>query len=226
MKGTVMKKTLSIFILSILLLISLSACSKNENRFPANGVLIVGDEKHTTTVMNRYKENTKEQEAFSVKTGRVDQKRVLILNESTAKAMIKANIFRKRDRSSLSKPLDKLPNFPKESSLLFINEEEKNIKSIEIEGRKIPVTYDSDAWLGNTRNYGAIWCVIVMKNSVYEEIKVNEMTMQLLHLKNSLGDEKPKMSTDNTLVNEKVKVRKLIRDFEEEVSIQFVTIAE
>ncbi|MGQ0437352.1 lipoprotein BA_5634 family protein, partial [Bacillus sp. B-TM1] len=30
-----------------------------------------------------------------MKTGRVDQKRVLILNESTAKAMIKANIFRK-----------------------------------------------------------------------------------------------------------------------------------
>ncbi len=55
-----MKKTLSIYILSILILISLSACSKNENRFPANGVLIIGDENHTSTIMNRYKENTKE----------------------------------------------------------------------------------------------------------------------------------------------------------------------
>lgn len=226
MKGTVMKKTLSIFILSILILISLSACSKNENRFPANGVLIIGDGNHTSTIMNRYKENTKEYEVFSVKTGRFDQKRVLILNESTAKAMIKAKVFRKRDHSSHSKPLDKLPNFPKESSLLFINEEEKNIKSIEIEGKAIPVTYDSDAWIGNNRNYGTLWNVIVANNSVYKEIQANETKMHFLHLKKSLGDEKPKMSTDNTLTNEYVKVRKLIKDFEEEVSVQFVTIGE
>ncbi|HDR7744066.1 TPA: hypothetical protein QCX78_005622, partial [Bacillus pacificus] len=111
-----MKKTISIFILSILLLINVSACSKNENRFPANGVLVIGDEDNTSTIIDRYKENTKEHEVFSVKTGRFDQKRVLILNESTAKAMIKAKIFRERDQSSLSKPLDTLPNFPKESS--------------------------------------------------------------------------------------------------------------
>ncbi|PGL30951.1 hypothetical protein CN930_25260, partial [Bacillus cereus] len=34
------------------------------------------------------------------------------------------------------------------------------------------------------------------------------------------------MSTDNTLVNENVKVRKLIKDFEGEVSVQFLTIEE
>lgn len=91
-------------------------------------MLIIGDENHTGAIMNRYKENTKEQEAFAVKTGRFDQKRVLIINESTAQAMMNAKLFRKRDQASLSKTLDTLPNFPKESSLLFINEEEKNIK--------------------------------------------------------------------------------------------------
>lgn len=221
-----MKKTLSIFILSILILMSLSACAKNENLFPANGVLIIGDENNTSTVMTRYKENTKEHEVFSVKTGRFDQKRVLILNESTAQAMVNAKIFHKRDQASLSKTLDTLPNFPKESSLLFINEEEKNIKNIEIEGSKIPVIYGSDAWLGNNRDYGAIWYIIVAKNSVYKEIKASETNMQLLHLKKSLGDEKPKISTDNILINEKVKVRKLIEDFKGEVSVQFVTIGE
>ncbi len=37
---------------------------------------------------------------------------------------------------------------------------------------------------------------------------------------------KPKMSTDNTLINEKVKVEKLIKDHQGEVSFQFVTIGE
>ncbi|MBS9803489.1 lipoprotein BA_5634 family protein [Bacillus cereus] len=221
-----MKKTLSIFILSILILISLSACAKSEELFPANGVLIIGDEKHTGAIMNRYKDNTKEHESFPVKTGEFEKGKVLILNESTAQAMIKEKIFRKRDQESLSKPLNTLPNFPKESSLLFINEEEHNIKSIKVEGKEIPVTYDSDAWLGNKRDYGALWYIIVTKNSVYKEIKANETNMQLLHLKKSLGDEKPKLSTDNTLINEKVKVRKLIEGFKEKVSVQFVTIGE
>lgn len=102
----------------------------------------------------------------------------------------------------------------------------KNIKSIEIEGNKIPVTYGSDVWLGNKRDYGALWYIVVAKNSVYKEIKANEANMQLLHLKKSLGDENPKISTDNTLINEKVKVRKLIEGYRDEVSIQFVTIGE
>ena len=109
---------------------------------------------------------------------------------------------------------------------MFTHEDEKNMKSIELEGKEIPVSYDSDAWIGNTRKYPTQWYVIVSKNSMYKEIKANETKMHLLHLKKSLGDEKPKMSTDNTLVNENVKVKKLIKDFEGEVSVQFLTIEE
>ncbi len=46
------------------------------------------------------------------------------------------------------------------------------------------------------------------------------------NLKKSIGDEKPKMSTDNTMINENVKVKKLIKGLEGEVSFQFVTIGE
>ncbi|MEB9727638.1 lipoprotein BA_5634 family protein, partial [Bacillus cereus] len=89
-----------------------------------------------------------------------------------------------------------------------------------------PVTYDSDTWIGNTRKYPTQSYVIVAKNSVYKEIKANETKMHLLQLKRSLGDERPKMSTDNTMVNENVKVKKLIKGLEGEVSFQFVTIGE
>ncbi|MFJ8414332.1 lipoprotein BA_5634 family protein [Bacillus paramycoides] len=221
-----MKRTLTIFMLTIILLISFSACSKNENRFPANGVLIIGEDNKISPIINRYQEITKENEAFSVKTGTYGKGQVLILNESTAQALIKTKIFRKRDNGSNFKPIDTLPNFPKEGSLLFTHKDEKTLKSIELEGKEIPVKYDSDAWIGNERDYPTQWYVIVAKNSVYKEIKANETKMQLLHLKKSLGDEKPKMSTDNTLINENVKVRKLIKGLEGEVSFQFVTIGE
>ena len=36
-----MKRTLTIFMLTIIFLISFSACSKKDNSFPANGVLII-----------------------------------------------------------------------------------------------------------------------------------------------------------------------------------------
>lgn len=221
-----MRRTLTILILTILLLISFSACSKKDSTFPANGVLIIGDENKTSSLINRYQEITKANEVFSVKTGTYGNGQVLILNESTAQRLIKAKIFRKRENGSGYTQINTLPKFPKEGSLLFANEEEKILKSIELEGKEILFTYDSDAWIGNTRKYPTQGYVIVAKNSVYKEIQANETTMQLLHLKKSLGDEKPKMSTDNTLINENVKVNKLIKGLEGEVSFQFVTIGE
>lgn len=68
--------------------------------------------------------------------------------------------------------------------------------------------------------------MIVSKNDIYKEIKANETKMHLLQFKKTLGDENPKMSTDNTLVNENVKVKKLIKGLEGDVSFQFVTIGE
>ncbi|EOO39266.1 lipoprotein BA_5634 family protein [Bacillus mycoides] len=221
-----MKRTLTIFMLTILLLISFSACSKKENPFPANGLLIIGNENKISPIINRYQEITKANEVFSVKTGTYGNGQVLILNESTAQALIKAKVFRKRDNGSNFIPVNTLPKFPKEGSLLFAQEDEKTLKSIKLEGKEVPVIYNSDAWIGNKRNYPTQWYVIVSKNNIYKEIKANETKMHLLQLKKSLGDEKPKMSTDNTLVNENVKVRKLIKDFEGEVSVQFLTIEE
>ncbi|MEK4096949.1 lipoprotein BA_5634 family protein [Bacillus sp. FSL E2-0195] len=221
-----MKRTLTIFMLTILLLISFSACSKKENPFPANGLLIIGNENKISPIINRYQEITKANEVFSVKTGTYGNGQVLILNESTAQALIKAKVFRKRDNGSNFMPVNTLPKFPKEGSLLFAQEDEKTLKSIKLEGKEVPVIYNSDAWIGNKRNYPTQWYVIVSKNNIYKEIKANETKMHLLQLKKSLGDEKPKMSTDNTLVNENVKVRKLIKDFEGEVSVQFLTIEE
>lgn len=225
MKGNEMKRTLTIFMLTILLLISFSACSKKENPFPANGVLIIGDENNISPIINRYQEITKENEVFSVKKGEVGNGNVLILNESTAQTLIKEKLFRKQDNGS-NYIIDTLPKFPKEGALLFTSEADKTMKSIKIGGEEIPVTYNSDAWIGNNRKYSTEWYMIIAKNSVYKEIKANEMKMHLLHLKKSLGDEKPKMSTDNTLINENVKVKKLIKGLEGEVSFQFVTIGE
>ncbi|SCC45025.1 Uncharacterized protein BC10311_03368 [Bacillus wiedmannii] len=226
MKGNEMKRTLTIFMLMILLLISFSACSKKENPFPANGLLTIGDENKISPIINRYQEITKANEVFSVKTGTYGNGRVLILNESTARALIKDKVFRKRDNGSNFIPINTLPKFSKEGSLLFAQEDEKTLRSIKLEGKEVPVIYNSDAWIGNKRIYPTQWYVIVSKNDIYKEIKANETKMHLLQFKKTLGDENPKMSTDNTLVNENVKVKKLIKGLEGDVSFQFVTIGE
>lgn len=178
-----MKRTLTIFMLIIILLISFSACSKNENRLPANGVLIIGDENYTSPIINRYKEITKENEVFSVKIDTFGIGQVVILNESTAQALIKTKVFRERENGSKFRPLDTLPNLPKEGSLLFASEDEKKLKSIELEETEIAVKYGSDAWIGNTRKYPTQYYVIVAKDSVYKEINAKETKMHLLHLK-------------------------------------------
>ena len=63
------EKNINYFMLTIILLISFSACSKKDNSFPANGVLIIGDENNISPIINRYQEITEENEVFSVKKG-------------------------------------------------------------------------------------------------------------------------------------------------------------
>ncbi|PEY38344.1 hypothetical protein CN354_10875 [Bacillus cereus] len=221
-----MKKIMSFFMLIVLIVTSLSACSSSEeNKWPANGMVMIGDEQFTLPIFERYKENIKEKEVFEVKTGVFGENKVLIIDESTAQAMIKNQILRKNDVNNHSgyTPIKKLPDIPKGASLLFTHEEEKHISSIDLNSKEIPVSYVSDAWIGNSRDYTSQWYLVVAKNDVYKEIQANETKLQLIHFKKSLGYEKPKMSTDNTIVIEYLKMKRQVKDFHKLVSVKFVT---
>lgn len=221
-----MKKTVSIFMLIVLAIISLSACSKSkENTQPANGIIMIGDEQYTLPIFTHYKENIKEKEVFEVKTGSMGENKVLIIDESTAQAMIKDKIFRTNDvNNSLDYiSIKKLPTIPKGHSLVFTHEDQEHIESIDLNDKTIPVQYESNAWIGNSRDYKSQWYLIVARNDVYKEIQANKTKLQLIHLKKSLGYEKPKMSTDNTLVNEYLKMKRQVKDFHKLISVKFVT---
>ncbi|MEN1936294.1 lipoprotein BA_5634 family protein [Paenibacillus sp. 102] len=221
-----MRKTISFFILIVLIVISLSACSfSEENKQPANGIVMIGDEQYTLPIFERYKENIKEKEVFEVKTGAVDENKVLIIDKSTAQAMIKAKILRTNDVNNRSDSISikKLPDIPKGSSLIFTHKDENHITSIDLNSKEIPVSYDSDAWIGNSRDYKSQWYLIVAENDVYKEIKANETKLQLIRFKKSLGYEKPKMSTDNTIVIEYLKLKRQVKDFHKLISVKFIT---
>ena len=62
------EKNINYFMLTIILLISFSACSKKDNSFPANGVLIIGDENNISQLLIVIRKLRKN-EVFSVKKG-------------------------------------------------------------------------------------------------------------------------------------------------------------
>ncbi|WP_459502892.1 lipoprotein BA_5634 family protein [Bacillus sp. C1] len=221
-----MKKIISFFMLIVLIITSLSACSSSEeNKRPANGMIMIGDEQFTLPLFERYKENIKEKEVFEVKTGIFDEKKVLIIDESTAQVMIKNQILRKSDMNDHYgyTSIKKLPEIPKGVSLLFTHEDEKHITSIDLNSKEIPVSYNSDAWIGNSRDSESQWYLIVAKKDVYREMEAAETKLQLIHFKKSLGYEKPKMSTDNTLVNEYLKMKRQVKEFHKLISVKFIT---
>ncbi|PEE44110.1 lipoprotein BA_5634 family protein [Bacillus pseudomycoides] len=221
-----MRKTISFFILIVLIVTSLSACSSSEeNKRPANGMIMIGDEQFTLPIFERYKENIEEKEVFEVKTGVFGEDKVLIIDESTARAMIKDRILRKNDMNNRYgyTSIKKLPEIPKGASLLFTHEEEKHITSIDLNSKEIPVSYDSDAWIGNSRDYKSPRYLIVAKKDVYRKIKADETKLQIIHFKKLLGYEMPKMSTDNTLITEYLKMKRQVKDFHKLISVKFVT---
>lgn len=60
-----MKKYMTIFIISVLAVIGLSACSKfTQDSQPANGIFIIGNEQDAVPVIDRYKDNIKTKTMF------------------------------------------------------------------------------------------------------------------------------------------------------------------
>ncbi|KEK22795.1 lipoprotein BA_5634 family protein [Bacillus gaemokensis] len=223
-----MKQLLIMLIITLLIFISLQGCSKsNQGTQPVNGIVIVGEEQYALPILERYQENVKTKDVFRVKTGMVDEKKVLILDESTANKLIAKKLIHKRkdvNGNMDSIPLVQLPEIPKGRSLLFTTEHESDITSINLNETEIPVTYDRNAWIGNVGDYEPGLHFIVSKNEVYQEIQVEETSLQFLYLKKSLGDKKPTMSTDNTVVNEYLKMKKRVKNFNDLIVVKFVTI--
>ncbi|PGU07566.1 hypothetical protein COD21_24045 [Bacillus cereus] len=141
-----------------------SGCSIMDMIAPqANGIVMYGDETGVQKTMDQYKDKIESQNKFEAKLGTVNEKKVLIMNKTTAEKMVKEKMLKKVVKEDVE-PIKALPSISDEAGIVFAKEE----KDVEIDGKKMK--YEGNVVIGDARKYTDMYVVV----SDTEYTKINQ----------------------------------------------------
>lgn len=141
-----------------------SGCSIMDMIAPqANGIVMYGDENGVQKTMDQYKDKIESQNKFEAKLGTVNEKKVLIMNKTTAEKMVKEKMLKKVVKEDVE-PIKALPSISDEAGIVFAKEE----KDVVIDGKKMK--YEGNVVIGDARRYTDMYVVV----SDTEYAKINQ----------------------------------------------------
>lgn len=163
--GGIQMKKVKLGLVAIMSAAVFSGCSIMDMIAPqAKGVVMYGDETGVQKTMDQYKDKIESQSKFEAKLGTVNEKKVLIMNKTTAEKMVKENMLKKVVKEDVE-PIKALPSVSDEVGIVFAKEEQKDVV---IDGKKMK--YEGNVVIGDARKYTDIYAVV----SDAEYTKINE----------------------------------------------------
>ncbi|HDR7792696.1 TPA: hypothetical protein QCY19_001240 [Bacillus luti] len=142
-----------------------SGCSIMDMIAPqATGIVMYGDETGVQKTMDQYKDKIESQNKFEAKLGTVNEKKVLIMNKTTAEKMVKEKMLKKVEKED-TEPIKALPSISDEVGIVFAKEAQNDVV---INGKKMK--YEGNVIIGDARKYTDMYVVV----SDTEYTKVNE----------------------------------------------------
>ncbi len=163
--GGIHMKKFKLGIVAIMSAAVFSGCSIMDMIAPqAKGVVMYGDETGVQKTMDQYKDKIESKNTFEAKLGTVNEKKVLIMNKTTAEKMVKENMLKKVVKEDVE-PIKALPAISDEAGIVFAKEEQKDVV---IDGKKMK--YEGNVVIGDARKYTDMYVVV----SDTEYVKINE----------------------------------------------------
>lgn len=163
--GGIQMKKVKLGFVAIMSAAVFSGCSIMDMIAPqAKGVVMYGDETGVQKTMDQYKDKIESQNKFEAKLGTVNEKKVLIMNKTTAEKMVKENMLKKVVKEDVE-PIKALPAISDEAGILFAKEEQKDVV---MNGKKMK--YEGNVVIGDARKYTDMYAVV----SDTEYAKINE----------------------------------------------------
>ena len=153
--GGIQMKKVKLGLVAIMSATVFSGCSIMDMIAPqATGVVMYGDETGVQKTMDQYKDKIESQNKFEAKLGTVNEKKVLIMNKTTAEKMVKENMLKKVVKEDVE-PLKALPAISDEAGIVFAKEEQKDVV---ISGKKMK--YEGNVVIGDARKYTDMYAVV------------------------------------------------------------------
>lgn len=163
--GGIQMKKVKLGIVAIMSAAVFSGCSIMDIIAPqATGVVMYGDEAGVQKTMDQYKDKIESQNTFEAKLGTVNEKKVLIMNKTTAEKMVKENMLKKVVKEDVE-PIKALPSVSGEVGIVFAKDTQNDVV---IDGKKMK--YKGNIVIGDARKYADMYAVV----SDAEYTKINE----------------------------------------------------
>lgn len=171
-----MKKYLSVCVTAVLAGFMLTGCSAIKEAFQkANGVILYGDQQQIEDSIQKEKDDLIEKEEYTVKVVQNGEKKILILNENTAKDLVKKELLKKVTNETDTEPITSLPEVTKGKGVLFAKQK---TEEVHLEGLKLEVSYEGNKVIGDGRRYVDMF--LIVNEDDFSAIKGIEKTMGII----------------------------------------------
>ncbi|WP_180250255.1 lipoprotein BA_5634 family protein [Bacillus toyonensis] len=217
-----MKKILSICGIGVLVISMLGACSLfGGNKEPRNGLMLLGEQQALKKIETEHKKEIKSATFYKVKQEENSGKNLFIMNEKTAEEIVKRGILREKDDDgyiSTSTPLSSLPKIKDKEALVFADPKHTSIKNVEVNGIKIQAKYESNSGFGFPRwDQQKEELLLVVDNDIFQKIPSPEMSMSIIELNKTYGENKAVNSSDIEAVQAQNEFEKLQKSMQGDV---------
>lgn len=154
-----------------------------------NAILAYGTEDQIKKIITKNESLVQEYQIHKFKIASIHNEQVLILNETTAKKLIKKELLNVVSEKNTVKPLGKLPISIHQNGILFAK---KQIANPMISEYKL--TYEGNVIIGDLRIYGNMYAVV--SDSTYKKIQSPQKTLGILQFDKNPINELPRKILD------------------------------
>ncbi|MHB9944265.1 hypothetical protein CF095_02490 [Clostridium botulinum] len=160
-----------------------------KKEIPANGLLVIGNDKEVNSIEERYKSDTKIANKYKIKTAVINKEKALVLSKSTGNELIERGILEEKDGDwAFGTPIDEMPNVSKDEAIIFSNKTKySDAKEITINSDKFKVGFYNRGWIGRYISEFDEF-IIIVDDDKFNKISATETNMGVLEFKKSFGD--------------------------------------
>ncbi|MGE8204945.1 lipoprotein BA_5634 family protein [Heyndrickxia sp. NPDC080065] len=171
-----MKKLLSVCVTAMLAGSLLTGCSETKEKFTkANGVVLYGDQNQVENIFDQEKEDLKEKAEYKIKVADAGDQKVMILDETTAKALVDKDLFKEVKKDDETEAISSLPEVKKGNAVLFAKEE---VNELNLDEKKLKVSYEGNKIIGDGRSYVDMF--LIVDDNEWSSINGEKKTMGMI----------------------------------------------
>ncbi|MBM7646856.1 outer membrane lipoprotein-sorting protein [Scopulibacillus daqui] len=166
-----MKRMVGMMFAALLLISALAGCSFSSK---ANGIILYGDHKQVQDGIAKYKSELKSSDIYKVKITKANDKKMMVMDKSTAEALMKKGLLKEVDSSNDTKAISSLPDVTDHNGLLFAKDQKKDIK---LNGTDLK--YKGNIIIGDARVYTDMFAVVA--DSDWPKVNGKEKAVGIMH---------------------------------------------